>query len=146
LFDKASITERQLGGGAAPSVGHRWLGPTDLQPFVAALHRHRFSVQVAPPPSRGVYGMFDAARRTIWVAPITAELGIARQTLLHEAVHAAQSYPDGVLRPIGWRLPLSPLIEQEISAITLHNYGSNTRLLEREAFAVQCRARPMPWP
>jgi hypothetical protein len=84
--------------------------------------------------------MFDPARRTIWVAPITAELGILRPTLLHEAAHAAQSCPDGVLRPIGWRLPLSPLIEREIAAITLHNYGSNTQLLEREAFAVQGQA------
>ena len=68
------------------------------------------------------------------------QLGIARQTLLHEAAHAAQSCPDGVLRPIGWRLPLSPLIEREISAITLNHYGSNTRLLEREAFALQGQA------
>lgn len=66
-----------------------WAWPTDLQPLLAALRRHRFSVQ----------------------------LGIARQTLLHEAAHAAQSCPDRVLRPIGWRLPLSPLIEREVSAV-----------------------------
>jgi hypothetical protein len=99
-----------------------WVWPTDLQPLLAALRRHRFSVQLAPPPRRGAYGMFDQASRTIWVAPITAELGITRQALLHEAAHAAQSCPDGVLRPIGWRLPLSPLIEREISAITLNHY------------------------
>ena len=64
--------------------------------------------------------------------------------MLHEAAHAAQSCPDGVLRPIGWRLPLNPLIEREISAITLNNYGSNTRLLELEAFAVQGQANAVP--
>jgi len=94
-----------------------WAWPADLQPLLAALRRHRFSVQLAPPPRRGVYGMFDAARRTLWVAPITGELGIARQTLLHEAAHAAQSCPDGVLRPVGWRLPLNPLIEREAFAV-----------------------------
>lgn len=117
-----------------------WAWPADLQPLLSALRRHRFSVQLAPPPRRGVYGMFDATRRTLWVAPITGELGIARQTLLHEAAHAAQSCPEGVLRPIGWRLPLNPLIEREISAITLLHYGSSSRLLEREAFAVQGQA------
>ena len=114
-----------------------WAWPADLQPLLAALRRHRFSVQLAHPPIPRAYGMFDPARRTIWVSPLTIELGIARQTLLHEAAHAAQSCPDGVLRPIGWRLPISPMIEREISAITLINYGSSTRLLEREAFAVQ---------
>jgi hypothetical protein len=117
-----------------------WTLPADLQPLLAALQRHRFSVRLEPPPRRRAYGMFDPASRTIWVAPLTSELGIARQTLLHEAAHAAQSCPDGVLRPIGWRLPISPLIEREIAAITLNNYGSSTRLLEREAFAVQGRA------
>jgi hypothetical protein len=114
-----------------------WAWPADLQPLLAALRRHRFSVQLAPPPIRRAYGMFHPASRTIWVAPLTIELGIARHTLLHEAAHAAQSCPDGVMRPIGWRLPISPMIEREISAITLNNYGSSTRLLEREAFAVQ---------
>lgn len=117
-----------------------WAWPADLQPLLAALRRHRFSVLFEPPPRRGVYGMFDAARRTLWVAPITADLGIARQTLLHEAAHAAQSCPDGVLRPVGWRFPLTPLIEREISAITLRHYGVDSRLLEQEAFGVQGQA------
>jgi len=117
-----------------------WAWPTDLQPLLAALRRHRFSVQLAPPPRPGVCGMFAPASRTLWVAPLTAELGIARQTLLHEAAHAAQSCPDGVLRPIGWRLPLSPLIEREIAVITMRNYDSRNLLLEREAFAVQGQA------
>jgi hypothetical protein len=114
-----------------------WSWPAELQPLVTALRRHRFSIRIEPPPRRGAYGQFDPARRTLWIAPITAELGIARHTLLHEAAHAAQSCPDGVLRPIGWQLPLSPLIEREISALTLRNYGAQQRLLEQEAFAVQ---------
>ena len=114
-----------------------WSWPTDLQPLLTALRRHRFSIRIEPPPRRGAYGQFDPARRTLWVAPITAELGIARQTLLHEAAHATQSCPDGVLRPIGWQLPLSPLITREISALTLRSYSPGQRLLEQEAFAVQ---------
>ena len=64
--------------------------------------------------------------------------------MLHEATHAAQNCPDGMLRPVGWRLHLNPLIEREISAITFNNYGSHTRLLEREAFAVQGQANAVP--
>ena len=55
------------------------------------------------------------------MAPLTIELGIARQTLLHEAANAAQSCPSGAMRPIAWRLPISPMIEREISSITVNN-------------------------
>jgi len=122
-------------GSVIAAAGWSW--PAELQPLLAALSRHRFAVRIEPPPNRRAYGQFDPARRTLWIAPITAELGIARQTLLHEAAHAAQSCPDGVLRPIGWQLPLSPLIAREISALTLNNYSARQRLLEQEAFAVQ---------
>jgi hypothetical protein len=37
-----------------------------------------FAVRIEPPPSCKAYGQFDPARRTLWIAPITAELGIAR--------------------------------------------------------------------
>lgn len=111
--------------------------PADLQPLLAALNRHRFTLKLQPPPRRGVYGLFDPTRRTIWVAPITIALGIARQTLLHEATHAAQSCPGGVVRPIGWQLQLSPVIEREITRITHANYGSQQLAIEREAFTVQ---------
>jgi hypothetical protein len=57
------------------------------------LKAHGFKVRFEQPPKIGVYGLFEARSRTLWVHPITFELGISRQTLLHEAVHAAQSAP-----------------------------------------------------
>jgi len=88
-----------------------WAWPTDLQPLLAALRRHRFSVQ----------------------------LGIGRQTLLHEAAHAVQSCPHGQLRPVGWRLPLATVVRQEIEGITFTAYGHGSREVEREAFALQAQ-------
>jgi hypothetical protein len=60
--------------------------------------------------------------RTLWVHPITFELGISRQTLLHEAVHAAQSCPNGQLSRLRIPVLISPLIEQEINSILFRNY------------------------
>ena len=120
-----------------PLLARAALWPADLQPLLQALQRHGFRVVLQAPPSRGAYGQFEPASRTLWIAPISHELGIARQTLLHEATHAAQSCPHGVLTPVGWSLPLSPLIEREISAITLNRYHHGNRAVEREAFALK---------
>jgi hypothetical protein len=109
----------------------------DFQPLLLALKQQGFRLRLEPPPRRGVYGLFEASTRTLWIAPISQELGIARQTLLHEAVHAAQSCPTGVLRPVGWSLPLTPLIEREISGILIRGYQHHNRALELEAFALQ---------
>ena len=109
----------------------------ELHPLLQALQRHGFRVVLQRPPSPGAYGQFVAASRMLWIAPITIELGIARQTLLHEATHAAQSCPYGVLSPVGWRLPLTPLIQREIRAITYGSYRHGNRAVEQEAFALQ---------
>lgn len=110
--------------------------PADLQPLVRELQRFGFRVQISTPPVRGVYGLFEAGSRSIWIAPITFELGIARQTFLHEAVHAAQSCPTGTVTPIGWRLPLQPVVRQEISGLLTTRYHSH-RVAEQEAFHLQ---------
>lgn len=90
-----------------------------------------------PPPKIGVYGLFEGRSRTLWVHPITFDLGISRQTLLHEAVHAAQSCPEGNLTRLGIPAPVSPLIAQEISSILFRNYHVKDRVLEQEAFSLQ---------
>lgn len=127
---------------AAGAPGNPW-GP-QLTPLLQALRQHGFRLRFEPPPRRGAYGLYEAGSRTLWIAPISHQLGIARQTLLHEAVHAVQSCPDGVLRPIGWRLPLSPLIEREISGILTRGYPHQNRLVEQEAFALQGQANAVP--
>lgn len=114
--------------------------PPDLQPLARELRRHGFTVLLQPPPQRGAYGQFDPRSGRLWVAPIAFELGIGRQTFLHEAVHAVQSCPTGRLTPIGWKLALAPVVQQEIGGILTRGYHPNQMLLEREAFAMQGQA------
>jgi hypothetical protein len=117
--------------------------PADLQPLVRDLQRRGFTVKLAVPPVRGVYGLFEARQRRIWVAPITFELGIARQTFLHEAVHAVQSCPTGVVAPLGWTLPLAPVVRQQINGILATAYHGN-KAAEQEAFALQGQPDAVP--
>ncbi|MCT0207123.1 hypothetical protein [Synechococcus sp. CS-1332] len=111
--------------------------PADLQPLVRDLQRFGFRLQISAPPLRGAYGLFEAGSRRIWIAPISFELGIARQTFLHEAVHAVQSCPTGKVTPIGWRLPpMPPVVRQEIGGILTTRYHGH-RVAEQEAFHLQ---------
>jgi len=111
--------------------------PPDLAGLVQALRRAGFQVRLEAPPRRDVYGLFQADKRTLWVTPISFALGIGRQTLLHEATHAVQSCPLGVVQPVGWTLPISPVVRREIEAITYIRYGHGNKAVEREAFALQ---------
>jgi len=117
--------------------------PADLQPLVAALKAHGFDVRIALPPRTGAYGQFDPRARILWLSPLTFELGIARQTFLHEAVHAIQSCPSGVVRPLGWTFPLDPAVERGIQAILHLDYPTN-REVEREAFGLQGQPDVVP--
>jgi len=109
----------------------------ELHPLLQALQRHGFRVVLQRPPSPGAYGQFVAASRMLWITPISFALGIGRQTLLHEATHAVQSCPLGVVQPVGWNLPLSAVVRREIDAITFIRYGHGNKAVEREAFALQ---------
>lgn len=111
--------------------------PADLHPVLRELQLHGFAVRLAAPPVRGTYGQYVPRTRTLWVAPIAFELGIGRTTFLHEAIHAAQSCPDGNLTPIGWKVSLSPVVASEIGGILTKGYHHGNRLLEQEAFGMQ---------
>jgi hypothetical protein len=111
--------------------------PADLARLVQALRQHGFQVRLEAPQRRDVYGLFEARSRTLWITPISFALGIGRPTLLHEAAHAVQSCPLGVVQPVGWSLPLSPVVKREIEAITYTRYGHGNKAVEREAFALQ---------
>ena len=113
--------------------------PAELQPLKRSLEQQGFQVKLAIPPVRGAYGVFRSSDKTIWIAPVTIPLGIVRQTFLHEAAHAVQSCPTGVLSPIGWDIQVEPAIEREITAILLSRYKHANRALEREAFFLQGR-------
>ncbi|MFN9620948.1 MAG: hypothetical protein ACK55X_14675 [Synechococcaceae cyanobacterium] len=114
--------------------------PADLQPLVHDLQARGFRVRIALPPVRQAYGLFDRRSRTLWLSPLAFELGIARPTFLHEAVHAVQSCPGGSLTPIGWRFSLPAVVEQEISGILTTGYHQSTRTLEQEAFGLQAQS------
>ena len=112
--------------------------PAELRPLATTLQQRGFQVRLAPPPvGGGAYGLFQAKTRTLWIAPVAFELGIGRQVFLHEAIHAAQSCPTGVLQPLGWSVKLNPVVELEISRILTTSYHHGKRQLEREAFSMQ---------
>ncbi len=111
--------------------------PSELRSLVSELSAYGFAVRIALPPVRQAYGLYQPSSRTIWVSPLSFELGIARQTLLHEAVHAVQSCPSDVLSPIGWQFPLSPVVKRQVDMILYNNYHHSSRKLEEEAFGIQ---------
>ena len=76
----------------------------ELKPLLELLKNKGFHIKYEIPPKRGAYGLFQSKNKTIWISPISFELGIGRQTILHEATHAAQSCQNGLLSPIGWTL------------------------------------------
>lgn len=111
--------------------------PATLQPLVQGLQSKGFTIRIALPPVPRSYGLFQSHSKTLWLSPLTFPLGIARQTFLHEAIHAVQSCPKGRLTPIGWRVNVSPVVEREIGGILMQSYHHSNRALEREAFFMQ---------
>ncbi len=54
------------------------------------LENQGFQIIIELPPKRGAYGLLREADKKIWISPVVFELHIGTQTLIHEAVHAAQ--------------------------------------------------------
>ena len=109
----------------------------DLLPLLDLLKNKGFVIKFEIPPRKNVYGLFEVKNKTIWISPKSFLDGIARQTILHEATHAAQSCPNNFLTTIDLELPTSPLIKKEIQAILLRNYNSKQFLIEKEAYYIQ---------
>lgn len=111
--------------------------PTPNQQFLdleSQLEKIGFQVIIQPPPKRGVYGLLEETSKIIWINPIVFELHIATQTLIHEAVHAAQ-----VCKGKGKIKALELDIQPSNYARPFFNHYPNgdRRKLEREAYAVQ---------
>ena len=130
-------------GAAQSSIGEKKLDQ-DLQDLVKALRSINYNVRFEKTPITGKYGLTDAKNKTIWVAPITIEMGIFRKTLIHEAVHAVQSCQSGKFMPIGWELSVSPVIEQSIKSNLYLNYPRKSHIIEKEAFLMQAQSKPIP--
>jgi hypothetical protein len=140
-----SLLAAGLPAAAVPSSGLPASSlPAALRPLAQALQRYGFKVQLAPPPTPRSYGEYVRRTRTLWIAPLSFELGIGTQVFLHEATHAVQSCPHGVLTPVGWKLSLAPVVSQEISGMLVNNYHHGNQVVEQEAFALQGQADAIP--
>ena len=115
--------------------------PAELMPLVRSLQQAGYQVLFAKPPVQGAYGATNVRKKMVWVAPITVDLGIARQSLIHEAVHAAQGCPAGRLRPIGWTYPLPQVVDRSVAGLLYRNYPHAKHDVEREAFMMQGHPR-----
>ena len=111
--------------------------PVNLVPLVNVLRDAGYTVHFSKPPLAGAYGATDARKKTIWLAPISVDMGIARQVLIHEAVHAAQACPNGIYEPIGWRVSLPKSVEVTIKEILYRKYRRKNIAVEKEAFYMQ---------
>ena len=111
--------------------------PADLAPLVNVLREVGYTVHFSKPPLAGAYGATDARKKTIWLAPISVDMGIARQVLIHEAVHAAQACPSGIYEPIGWRVTIPRSVEVTIKEILYRKYRRKNLSVEKEAFYMQ---------
>ena len=111
--------------------------PDNLVPLVNVLRDVGYQVYFSNPPIAGAYGATNARQKKVWVAPISVDMGIARQVLIHEAVHAAQACPNGVYKPIGWNVSLPRSVELTIKQILFSKYRRKNFAVEREAFYMQ---------
>ena len=69
----------------------------DLSNLIKLLNKKGFKIKNELPPIKEAYGLFENSTKTIWISPITNKLGIYKNVLVHEAVHAAQSCPRSFL-------------------------------------------------
>ena len=108
----------------------------DLKQLQQSLLRHGFSIDIRQPPGRA-YGRFIPAEKRLEISPLVRELGITRPVLLHEAVHAAQSCPNGALSLVGVQRPVDPAVGSRIRYLLRNHYKPNRAALEQEAFVIQ---------
>ena len=147
---KTAIVSRLIGSLGALSLAlpsgvlaaPQW--PADLLPLVKALQQAGYQVRFEKPPIQGAYGATNSRKKIIWVAPISVDLGIGRQTLIHEAVHGAQGCPTGKLQTIGWKTEMVNAVDREVAGILYRNYAHAKFDVEREAFAMQGNPKAFP--
>ena len=109
----------------------------DLMPLLNLLKKKGFKIKFEFPPRKDAYGLFQIKSKTIWISPLSFSQGTSRQTILHEATHAAQSCPNGLLKPMNLKLKISPFLKKEIQTILLRDYTTNQFLIEEEAYSLQ---------
>lgn len=108
----------------------------DLNALQQTLFRYGFQIEARQPPG-GAYGRFIPGQRLLEISPLVGDLGITRPVLLHEAVHAAQSCPDGQLTLLNLKRRSSPVVESRIRYLLTNHYSQEHQALEQEAFRLQ---------
>lgn len=117
-----------------PISGQTLTGDPEFTQLKDKLEALNFQVLVAPPPQRGAYGFMNAKSRTIWIHPLTFDLGIALPVLVHEAVHAAQTCK-GKDQLVSLGLNMEPLVYSR--PFWMQYSDIHRKDLEREAFTIQ---------
>lgn len=111
--------------------------PTSERQFINLknqLENFGFQVIIELPPKRGAYGLLEETHKKIWINPVVFELHIGTQTLIHEAVHAAQVCAGkGKIRTLG--LDIQPI--NYARPFFMRYTDVHRQELEREAYAVQ---------
>ena len=109
----------------------------DLNSLRNSLSEAGYEVRIQKPPMEGAYGLVNKKSKTIWIAPISEDMGVFRTTFIHESVHAAQACKTGEFEPIGWSLEVDEAVRVSIESILYRKYPSNKFDIEREAFLMQ---------
>ena len=109
----------------------------DLSNLIKLLNKKGFKIKNELPPIKEAYGLFENSTKTIWISPITNKLGIYKNVLVHEAVHAAQSCPRGFLTKLNIPIKLNSSQEKIIIMKLVNHYNHRNFLLEKEAFSIQ---------
>jgi hypothetical protein len=105
----------------------------DFSRLQNVLEQYGFKVKLETPPVREAYGMLQTKTKMIWINPIVFDLGIARPTLVHEAVHAAQlCYGKTEVQALGLEMEPPPMTRRFFM-----RYHSYTRQIEAEAYTIQ---------
>ncbi|BAY73779.1 hypothetical protein NIES25_01870 [Nostoc linckia NIES-25] len=98
------------------------------------LEKFGFQVIIQLPPKRGAYGLLQEANKKIWINPVVFDLQIGTQTIIHEAIHAAQVCAGkGKIKTLG--LDIQPI--NYARPFFMHYSDIHRQDLEREAYAVQ---------
>ncbi len=106
----------------------------EFQALQTQLQKFGFQVILSLPPQTGAYGLLEPSSKKIWINPVVFDLQIAKPTLIHETVHAAQVCAGkGKIKPLG--LTIEPI--NYARPFFFHYNNPDRRDLEREAYAVQ---------
>ena len=106
--------------------------------LIRVLEEKGFKVIFEHPRESKAYGLFSSKEKILFISPLAYELGIGRSVLVHEAVHASQSCPSGVMSPVGWTLKVKPVVMRGITRVLTLSYHKNQHL-EREALMMQAQ-------